>query len=180
MNVDLLQRVRQHILDYPERFCAAQWAWSRNVGKVVHEGAAPEDFRCCLAGHVLVLGGRFTEAELLRRSVRHDDGYLGRAAGDLLGLTEAQRTTLFYPSQWADPFRSVYYLSADAVRKPALLPASSRSSCTTRLVQPPRRIVRPWHTPPPRVRARPSSRSGMHCYERVTAPLRVGYWNVGC
>ena len=105
MNAALLQHVRSHILDHPERFCAAQWATAANIHAVLRSDAA---------GHVLVLGGRFSEAELLRRSVRHDDGYAGRCAAETLALSPAQRNELFYPSQWAEPYRSCYYMSTAA------------------------------------------------------------------
>lgn len=112
MNIQLLQQVQQHIEHHPERFCAAQWAWARNAGAVVQRGAAPVDFRCCIAGHVLLLAERFDESTLLRHSVQQDDGYLGRCAQEALGLTDAQRRDLFYPSLWTDPYRSDYYLTA--------------------------------------------------------------------
>lgn len=111
MNVQLLQQVKQHILTHPGRFCAAQWAWARNANEVIDRGDAPQGFRCCIAGHVLLLGGRFDERGLLRHSVRCDDGYLGRQASEALQLTEQQRKELFYPSIWAEPFRSQYYLT---------------------------------------------------------------------
>ena len=111
MKLELLQQVRQHILHHPERFSAAQWAWARNVRSVLQQQAVPEAFRCCIAGHVLLLSGRFDETSLLRHSVRCDDGYLGRCARDILGLSEVQRRTLFYPTQWAEPFRRDYYLA---------------------------------------------------------------------
>jgi hypothetical protein len=112
MNTQLLQQVQQHIAQHPERFCAAQWAWARNAGAVIEQDAAPVDFRCCIAGHVLLLSRRFDEAALLRHSVHQDDGYLGRCAQDALGLTDEQRHHLFYPSLWTDPYRSDYYLTA--------------------------------------------------------------------
>lgn len=111
MNASLLRCVHRHILDVPARFSAAQWAWASNVDGVLQRGEVPTDFRCCIAGHVLLLSGTYTEQALLIESVRRDDGFLGREARDLLRLTPAQHTTLFYPSQWAEPFRSRYYLS---------------------------------------------------------------------
>ena len=113
MNASLLQRVHDHILAEPERFCAAQWAAARNTRRVLEGVAAPEGFKCCIAGHVLLLSGRFGERDLLLRSTHFDNGNLSRQARDVLGLTPAQYTELFFPSQWADPYRSAYYLSAD-------------------------------------------------------------------
>lgn len=111
MNATLLRHVHRHILDAPSRFSAAQWAWASNIDGVLQRGEAPVEFRCCIAGHVLLLGGTYSERALLVESVRRDDGFLGRQARDVLRLTPSQHTTLFYPSQWAEPFRSRYYLS---------------------------------------------------------------------
>ena len=120
MNTQLLHHVRAHILEYPERFNAAQWAWARNAGRVVQHGEVPVDFRCCIAGHVLLLGGRFDEATLLAHSVRQDDGFLGRCAQETAGLTDDQRRLLFYPSLWADPYRSRYYLTTTCQEEAAV------------------------------------------------------------
>lgn len=113
MNASLLQHVHDHILAEPERFCAAQWAAARNTRRVLERGAAPEGFTCCIAGHVLLLSGRFTERDLLLHSTHFDNGNLSRRACEALGLTQAQYKELFFPSQWTDPYRSAYYLSAD-------------------------------------------------------------------
>ena len=113
MKLAILAEVRRHIRDYPERFCAANWAWAANVRDVLASDAQPLQFRCCIAGHALLLGGAFDEAGLLKQSVRYDDGYLGRCAQEVLELTDAQRRALFYPTQWAEPYRSRYYLAPD-------------------------------------------------------------------
>ncbi len=113
MNRALLWQVRQHIARYPERFCAAQWAWARNVYAVLAAGASPEGFRCCIAGHVLLLGGYCDEAMLLRLSVQRDDGFIGREAARLLGISREQARRLFYPTGWPEPYRSRYYQAAD-------------------------------------------------------------------
>lgn len=111
MNTALLRRVAHHINEQPERFCAAEWAWARNVQAVLHEGAAPEQFRCCIAGHVLLLSKRLTIQGLLEHSVQYDDGHLARMAAEAAALTDAQRNELFYPALWEDPLRSQYYLT---------------------------------------------------------------------
>lgn len=113
MNVSLLQRVHDHILAEPERFCAAQWAAARNTRHVLERGAPPEGFKCCIAGHVLLLSGQFGERGLLLHSTHFDNGNLSQRAREVLGLTQAQYKELFFPSQWTDPYRSAYYLSAD-------------------------------------------------------------------
>jgi hypothetical protein len=111
MDFALLKQVRQHIVEYPERFCAANWAWAANVRDVLAKGTPPEGFRCCIAGHVLLCQGSLSERSLLQCSVTCDDGFVGRYARDVLGATEQEQRRLFYPSQWAEPYSSAYYLA---------------------------------------------------------------------
>ena len=111
MRVALLRHVRHHIAEHPERFCAANWAWAANVREVLEDGEAPESFRCCIAGHVLLCAGRFDEPTLLRYSVRFDDGFVGRCAREALGGGEREQRALFYPTQWPEPYRQAYYLA---------------------------------------------------------------------
>ena len=114
MNVDLLERVRTNIFLYPERFCAAHWAFSRNTQAVVAGEAQPRGFKCCIAGHVLLQSGEHDEKDLLGQCGFHDGGRLWERAGDALGLTTAQRTELFFPSQWDQPHKQRYYLCSSA------------------------------------------------------------------
>ena len=113
MNALLLQHVHNHILAEPQRFCAAQWAAARNTRSVLQDDVAPDGFKCCIAGHALLLSRRFSEQDLLLHSTHFDNGTLSRCAREVLGLTQAQYKELFFPSQWTDPYRSAYYLSAD-------------------------------------------------------------------
>ena len=110
MNVRLLQRVRRAIASQPERFCAAHWAFARNTRAVLNAGARPQGFRCCIAGHVLLEGGACDEEELLCRGGFHAPGHLWQRAAEVAGLDRAQRTELFFPSQWDAPFKKQYYL----------------------------------------------------------------------
>lgn len=111
MNVDLLERVQHEILYYPERFSVAHWAFARNAHDVVRHDEAPDGFKCCIAGHVLLEDGRSDERGLLCRSGLHNnDGSLYQRAGEALGLTREQRLELFFPSQWDAPFKQEYYL----------------------------------------------------------------------
>lgn len=112
MNTALLRRVAHHIHEQPARFCAAEWAWARNVQAVLQDGAAPDQFRCCIAGHVLLLSKRLSVHALLQHSVQYDDGHLARLAAGAADLTDSQRNELFYPALWEDPLRSQYYLTA--------------------------------------------------------------------
>lgn len=114
MNVDILESVRQEIVYYPQRFCAAQWAFARNAERVIESGDVPDGFRCCIAGHVLLKSGLYDERNLLREGGFHDTGYLWEQAGDVLGLTTAQRNELFFPSQWDKPYKQNYYLCSRA------------------------------------------------------------------
>ena len=111
MNVELLETVRQAILYRPKRFCAAQWAFARNANEVVHDGDNPQQFKCCIAGHVLLESGTYSVPKLLQRGGFHSDGHPWEEAGTVLGLTEEQWRELFFPSQWDKPYKQDYYLS---------------------------------------------------------------------
>lgn len=111
MNVDLLKRVQDTIMHAPERFSVAHWAFARNAHEVVRKDEAPDGFKCCIAGHVLLEDGRSDERGLLCRSGLHNnDGSLYQRAGEACGFTEEQRLELFFPSQWDAPFKQEYYL----------------------------------------------------------------------
>jgi hypothetical protein len=110
MNVELLESVRDVIVFHPQQFCAAQWAFARNARAVIDDGDAPDGFKCCIAGHVLLQSGRYTQRTLLRDGGFHDGTHLWQEAGRVLGLTEAQRDELFFPSQWDKPYKQRYYL----------------------------------------------------------------------
>lgn len=112
MNLDLLRSVQRAISRAPDRFCAAQWAFARNANQVLTEGASPVGFRCCIAGHVLLESGTFTEGDLLREGGFHTGGALWDEAATALGLADPQCRELFFPSQWVHPFKKKYYLCA--------------------------------------------------------------------
>jgi len=110
MNVDLLESVRQTIVQFPERFCAAQWAFARNADRVLAGDASPAGFRCCIAGHVLLQHGTHSERDLLEEGGFHTGGALWAQAADALGLNEHRCRELFFPSQWDTPYKQNYYL----------------------------------------------------------------------
>lgn len=110
MNVDLLERVRQHIAHHPDRFCAAQWAFARNAEQVLRDGASPEGFRCCIAGHVLLHHGTLSERALLREGGFHTGGGVWTRAARAASISAEQGRELFFPSQWDRPFKQKYYL----------------------------------------------------------------------
>ncbi|PSQ97323.1 MAG: hypothetical protein BRD55_03300 [Bacteroidetes bacterium SW_9_63_38] len=112
MNVDLLQAVQQEIARAPHRFCPAQWAFARNAEAVLRQGAVPEGFRCCIAGHVLLQSRTCTERMLLRKGGFHTGGELWAEAARTAGLSSDQSRELFFPSQWEHPFKQQYYLCA--------------------------------------------------------------------
>lgn len=112
MNVDLLQAVQEEIARAPHRFCPAQWAFARNAEAVLQRGAAPEGFRCCIAGHVLLQSRTCTERMLLRKGGFHTGGALWETAARTAALTSDQGRELFFPSQWKRPFKQQYYLCA--------------------------------------------------------------------
>jgi len=110
MNVALLSRVRQSIVCAPDQFCAAQWAFARNADRVLRDGARPEGFRCCIAGHVLLEAKVFTRRELLREGGFHTGGGVWSRAARAAALEDDQARTLFFPSQWDRPYKQQYYL----------------------------------------------------------------------
>ncbi len=112
MNVELLESVRRAIVYYPDRFCAAQWAFARNAERVLRAGEQPEGFRACIAGHVLLHHGTHSERDLLREGGFHTGGALWERAADALGLNDDRCRELFFPSQWDKPYKQDYYLCA--------------------------------------------------------------------
>jgi hypothetical protein len=110
MNIPLLEAVRQSIVRFPGRFCAAQWAFARNATQVLRQGASPDGFCCCIAGHVLLRSGAFTRRELLREGGFHTGGGLWEQAAHQAGIDSAQARELFFPSQWDRPYKQKYYL----------------------------------------------------------------------
>lgn len=113
MNVDLLQTVKRRILQRPERFSAAQWAFARNATRVIRgDDAVPSGFKCCIAGHVLLEAAICDKRTLLRRGGFHSGDRLWTQAGQVLALTTDQRDELFFPSQWDKPYKQNYYLCA--------------------------------------------------------------------
>lgn len=110
MNVNLLERVRQHIAQHPDRFCAAQWAFARNAEQVLRDGASAEGFRCCIAGHVLLHDGTLSERALLREGGFHTGGGVWNRAARAASISAEQGRELFFPSQWDRPFKQKYYL----------------------------------------------------------------------
>jgi len=110
MNVELLESVRQAIVYYPKRFCAAQWAFARNADRVLADDATPQGFKCCIAGHVLLESGRYDERDLLRDGGFHTGGALWERAADVLGIDRDRCRELFFPSQWDKPYKQDYYL----------------------------------------------------------------------
>jgi hypothetical protein len=113
MNVELLESVRQAVVHYPERFCAAQWAFARNAAAVRIKGAVPDGFKCCIAGHVLLQHGSHDEAALLDEGGFHTGGALWEQAADALDLDENGCRELFFPSQWDKPYKQNYYLCSE-------------------------------------------------------------------
>lgn len=140
MNVDLLETVRRTIVYRPERCCLAQWAFARNERAVLDNGAPPVGFKCCLAGHVLLAAETYTERELLLHGGFHTGGELWHEAGAVLGLSESQYRTLFFPSQWEKPYKQEYYLCSTA--KEAEVAAAYLDHYITKHADPSRRRSR--------------------------------------
>lgn len=102
MNIELLQRIRQHILEKPNRFLMGDWI-VRDNGIGVFSDDREEEIpfaecgtAACVAGWACLLGGK---RDTLSPS---SDGR------HLLGLTWDQSENLFFEDQWPDPFHRRY------------------------------------------------------------------------
>lgn len=103
INVALLAKVRDHILEEPRRY--RQSTWGRRNALVPCGTAA------CIAGWAANLGGAFTLEEL-----REGPTETGILAQQLLGLTTAEANILFesphlsrWPERYRVPFNEAWY-----------------------------------------------------------------------
>jgi hypothetical protein len=121
MNVELLQRVKQHILEEPRRLDMDDWAHTSNE--------APCGTQACIAGWACVLTGKatlnprgyYTFGDPL------SDSYVSpsRVGGQALGLTPDEADRLFYAYGaeeeedygWPNEYRLRYERATDAKEK---------------------------------------------------------------
>jgi hypothetical protein len=96
MNVDLLLRVKAHILAEPRRFDMDDW--------VRKSKAAPCGTVACIAGWAGLLNNPQIEKTYDVTSI---DFFQPRHNG--LQLTEDESDRLFYEGEWPEPFCSEYY-----------------------------------------------------------------------
>lgn len=118
MNIELLQRVRQHILDEPRRLNMGTWV--STVGKTVPAFAGvygrdeadlpPCGTVACVAGWAVLLSrfnGKPEEyaAFIRERPSLFPDGLTSSIGQEELGLSPSQMETLFYVGRWPERFR---------------------------------------------------------------------------
>lgn len=128
LNVELLERVKAHILEEPKRLAMGTFA-ERNE-------EAPCGTVACIAGWSLVLekgarmvtkkladfGEGYYEDHFVYRNNRPiDDPH--EHAKKILGLTEEEAMTLFYVEDWPDDL-TVNYMAAKRPDKRALITAA--------------------------------------------------------
>lgn len=110
MNIDLLTRVRDHILERPRRFTMGHWIQRktehtrRYVGDDGRlERFAPCGTAACIAGWACVL-----ENDADTRFHNLSSSKRGR---ELLGLNAGQATELFFVSDWPRHYRQAFLKS---------------------------------------------------------------------
>lgn len=110
INTELLERVKQHILEEPKRFDMHSF-----VTRVSTH--APEEIRpacgttACIAGWAILLD-RADRGEAVPRRISSAFYYsVEFRAMELLSLTEKQRRSLFYVSSWPQEFRRTFNLA---------------------------------------------------------------------
>jgi len=106
MNVELLRKVKRHILDEPRRLVMGSWVLNRASGKTYYEHGHLVQFpKCgtvaCIAGWTSILGGA--------TKVKEIDGYPPFVAADLLGIEDrGMANRLFHLPRWPSDFRADY------------------------------------------------------------------------
>lgn len=118
MNIELLQRVKQHILAEPRRLNMGTWV--STVGKTVPAFAGvygrdeadlpPCGTVACVAGWAVLLSrfnGKPEEyaAFMRERNTLFPDGLTSSIGQEELGLSPSQMETLFYVGRWPERFR---------------------------------------------------------------------------
>lgn len=108
LNVELLERVKAHILEEPRRLDMGLWADS--------EGEAPCGTVGCIAGWAIILGtgARFdrTGFQLVYRNNRPVAGF-AHSAAKLLGLSIDQANEVFCVGGWPDDLADMYDSARD-------------------------------------------------------------------
>jgi hypothetical protein len=127
MNIELLQRVKQHILDEPRRLNMGTWV--STVRKTVPAftgvyGRGEADLPpcgtvACVAGWAVLLSrfnGKPEEyaAFIRERNTLSPDGLTSSIGQEELGLSPSQMETLFYVGRWPERFRVAHEQAEEA------------------------------------------------------------------
>lgn len=114
MNVQLLERVRDHILAKPRRLAMGRWVQQRSITgpTYISDNGRPAKYAecgtaACIAGWTCVL----TENGL------NSYNDIGSRATDLLGLTDLQNYRLFYTGSWPERYRKAYYKATNMTER---------------------------------------------------------------
>ena len=111
MNVELLLKVKAHILEHPEEFDMNRWiVTGRNVQRTYRTR------QCgtvgCIAGTVAILDGWFPVADSVHvdriRGEEESRRSIPAAACEALDVSFREGSALFWVDDWPEPFRSRY------------------------------------------------------------------------
>lgn len=95
MNLDLFQRLRQHVIDHPLELHMARW-------KSTQSRVSPCGTTCCLAGRAIELSEDSVER------CRQDNRSESNTASTYLGIYPAEGWDLFHVDEWPDDLRLEY------------------------------------------------------------------------
>lgn len=116
MNVQLLERVRDHILEKPRRLMMGRWVQRQSFtgSTYISDHGRPVKYAecgtaACIAGWTCVLAD-----ERLNHS---SESYIEQRATDLLGLTDLQHYRLFYTGSWPERYRKAYYKATNMTER---------------------------------------------------------------
>lgn len=94
-SIDILQKVKQHILEEPRRLRMTTWFYKTDL---VDPMSPPCGTIGCIAGFTVMLSGKIVEVETVQEE-----------AMELLGINDKQAGELFYTSQWPQRFSTEYF-----------------------------------------------------------------------
>ena len=106
MNVELLRRVEQHILEEPRRLHMEGWYYSIE-DREPYSSEPPCGTAACIAGWAQLLEAGWAPGELAY-DVVGDDSTAHDRGQEALDLDDAEAEALFYTSNWPEPFWSLY------------------------------------------------------------------------
>jgi hypothetical protein len=110
LNVKLLRRIQQHILEEPRRLDMGNWKSTRTDGPC----APPCGTVACIAGWALVLSGKsIPEFENIAHDAAELIGVQHTQSGDVNVDEDCQAGKLFLRFEWPEPFVSQFADATD-------------------------------------------------------------------